>query len=112
MSQQTIYRKELLKAALASHSVTDVDIREIRFEPGQLTGRHLHPCPVVGYIASGSALFQIGGEAAQTLPAGSAFYEPANTVIAQFSNASSSEPLTFITFYLLNGKQELIQLLS
>ena len=111
MAVQTIQRKELLKALLGSHTTTSVDVREIRFEPGQQTGRHLHPCPVVGYIAQGTASFQIEGQPVQALPTGSAFYEPANTVIASFDNASATEPMLFIAFYLLNGQQDLIQML-
>ena len=81
-------------------------------EAGQQAGRHLHPCAVLGYIVEGTASYQIEGEAMQTLPAGSAFYEPADTVIANFGNASDSEPMTFIAFYLLDGEQELIQMLE
>jgi quercetin dioxygenase-like cupin family protein len=112
MSQQTIQRKELLKAVLGRRNVSKVDVREICLGPGQSTGRHLHPCAVVGYIAEGTADYQIEGEATQTLPAGSAFYEPAQTEIAIFSNASDSQPMTFIAFYLLDGDQELIQMLD
>ena len=57
-------------------------------------------------------MYQIEGESAQTLPAGSAFYEPADTVIANFGNASDSEPMTFVAFYLLDGEQELIRMLD
>jgi quercetin dioxygenase-like cupin family protein len=112
MSMQTILRKPLLKAMLGDRNVNAVDVREIRFAPGQQTGRHLHPCTVVGYIAEGTAEFQIEGQPAQTLPTGSAFHEPAQTVIADFRNASDTEPMTFITFYLLDGDQELITLLE
>jgi len=112
MSSSTIQRKQLLAAFLGNRNVTSVDVREIRLGPGQQGGRHLHPCAVLGYIVEGSALYQLEGEAVQTLPAGSAFYEPADTVIANFGNASSSEPMTFIAFYLLDGEQELIRMLE
>lgn len=111
MPRPTIQRKQLLAAALGSRNVSDVDIREITLEPGQQSGRHLHPCAVVGYIASGNAHMQIEGQPVQSLPAGSAFYEPAGTVIANFGNSSGSDPVTFIAFYLLDGKQDLIQML-
>jgi quercetin dioxygenase-like cupin family protein len=112
MSAQIIQRKELLAAILGNRNVTSVDVREIRMEPGQQGGRHLHPCPVVGYIVEGVATYQIEGEAAQTLPAGSAFYEPAEAVIANFGNASETETMTFVAFYLLDGGQELIRMLN
>ncbi len=112
MSQQTIQRKQLLNAVLGGRNVTAADVREICLGPGQQGGRHLHPCAVLGYIVAGTAVYQIEGEAAQTLPAGSAFYEPADAVIANFGNASESEPMTFVAFYLLDGEQELIRMLD
>jgi quercetin dioxygenase-like cupin family protein len=112
MSQQTIQRKQLLTAVLGNRNVTTADVREIRLEPGQQSGRHLHPCAVLGYIVSGTAVYQIEGEEVQMLPAGSAFYEPADAVIVNFGNASDSEPMTFVAFYLLDGEQELIRMLD
>jgi quercetin dioxygenase-like cupin family protein len=112
MGQQTVQRKQLLNAVLGSRTVTSVDIREITLEPGQIADRHLHPCAVVGYIAEGTAVYQIEGGTLQKLPAGSAFYEPADTIIAKFGNASNSVPMTFIAFYLLDGDQELIKMLD
>jgi quercetin dioxygenase-like cupin family protein len=112
MPQPTIDRQQLLAAALGARNVTKVDIRRITLAPGQKSGRHLHPCPVVGYIASGTAYCQIEGEAAELLPVGSAFYEPAERVIADFGNASELQPMTFIAFYLLDGEQPLIEMLD
>ena len=86
-------------------------MREIVFEPGQLGGRYKHPCPVVGHILEGTAVLEIEGQPAQPLPAGSAFYEPAEAVIMRFDNASSTEPMKFVAYYLLEGKQELIEML-
>ncbi len=81
-------------------------------DPGQQGRRHLHPCAVLGYVLEGTAVFRVEGEPEQTLCAGSAFYEPADTVIANFGNASDVEPMTFVAFYLLDGEQELIRILE
>jgi quercetin dioxygenase-like cupin family protein len=112
MSQPVIERKQLLTAVLNHRNVTSVDVREIQMEPGQQGGRHLHPCAVLGYVVHGTAVYQIEGEPAQTVCAGSAFYEPAETVIANFGNASETQRLTFVAFYLLEGQQELIRMLN
>lgn len=112
MSQRTIQRKQLLKAILGNRNVASADAREICLEPAQKTGRHLHPCAVLGYIVEGTATYQIEGEAPQILPAGSAFYEPADTVIVNFGNASDSKSMTFVAFYLLDGEQDLIRMLD
>jgi quercetin dioxygenase-like cupin family protein len=112
MSLSAIERQQLLAATLGSRNVSTVDVRRMILAPGQRTGRHLHPCPVVGYIASGTAVYEIEGRPAELLPVGSAFYEPAETVIAEFGNASDIMPLTFIAIYLLHGEQELITMLD
>jgi quercetin dioxygenase-like cupin family protein len=112
MGEKTIVRKLLLSADLHQKTITKVDVREIIFEPGQETGLHRHPCPVFGYIAEGEAVLEVQGEVPQKLPAGSAFYEPAQKVILRFDNASQREKMRFICYYLLEGEQELIEMLS
>jgi quercetin dioxygenase-like cupin family protein len=112
MSQSSIERQQLIAASLGNRNVSKVDVRRITLAPGQKAGRHLHPCAVVGYIASGTAVYQIEGQPAELFPVGSAFYEPAEKVIAEFGNASDVMPMTFIAFYLLDGEQELITMLD
>jgi quercetin dioxygenase-like cupin family protein len=107
----SIHRKPLLSATMNQRAISSVDVRQITFVPNQQTGRHRHPCPVVGYIAWGTAVFQIEGQPAQELSEGEAFYEPADTVILRFDNASSTDSLTFIACYLLDGQHELIHML-
>lgn len=111
MSQDVIDRKELLAVRLPNWNVSTADVREVTLGPGIRASRHLHPCAVVGYIVSGSALYQIDGQPSQTLTTGSAFYEPPSTVIAEFGNASDTDPLVFVAIYLLNGDQDLIAML-
>lgn len=112
MSEQTIIRRPLLSTELHNKTVTRVDVREIVFQPGQETGLHKHPCPVFGYIAEGEAILQIEGKPPQHLTTGCAFYEPAETVISRFDNASAKNTMRFICHYLLEGEQELIEMLS
>ncbi|MGO9517620.1 MAG: cupin domain-containing protein [Candidatus Korobacteraceae bacterium] len=109
---RTIKRTPLLATILQNKIVTSVDVREIIFEPGQETGLHRHPCPVFGYIVEGEAVLEVQGQKPQRLRAGSAFHEPTETVILRFDNASTEKPLKFICFYLLQGEQELIEMLS
>jgi quercetin dioxygenase-like cupin family protein len=110
MTLETIVRRQLLSVPFDHQNVTSVEVREINFEPGQEAGRHRHPCPVLGYIVHGSAIVQIEGQPEQRLAAGDAFYEPAGAVM-RFDNASSEHPLKFIAYYLLDGKQKLIEML-
>ena len=107
-----IVRKPLLTAAIEGGKTVDrVEIKEINFTPGQKTGAHLHPCPVVGYIASGSIVFQIDGQPAKTLHTGDAFFEPANTSVVRFD--AVDQPVKFVAYYLLGkNDKELIRSLD
>ena len=105
-----INRKPLLSVNLGSKKVTTVDVREVSFGPHQETGRHRHPCPVVGYVVEGTALLEIEGQPPITLPAGSSYYEPAETVITRFDNAGDT-PMRFVSHYLIDGAQDLIEML-
>ena len=114
LPNDVIVRKPLLTAILDPGKATSrIEIKEIEFRPGQATGLHVHLGPVVGYITKGAAAFQVEGQLLNTLHAGDAFFEPANTKILHFDNASSTEPMTFIAFYLLdNNEHELIRMLE
>lgn len=108
----SIARKELLDANVGERPITAVKIVEIEFPAGQKAPYHKHPCPVVGQIVSGTCLVHVEGEAPQILKAGDAFFEPANVPVIHFDNHSNTEPMKFVAYYLLNGNQELIELLS
>ena len=83
-----IVRVPLLDAALeARPEIGHVRSARIELAPGQETGRHRHPCDVVGYVAAGTIRFQVEGEEERTLGAGDAFHEPAGAPIAHFDNA-------------------------
>jgi len=94
MKDNGIIRKPLLNVTLNSKIVTSVDVGEIAFAASQKTGLHKHPCPVIGFVVEGTAVLEVQGQPAQQLPAGSSFYEPADTVIARFDNASSQAPMS------------------
>ncbi|KOS05308.1 hypothetical protein AM493_04125 [Flavobacterium akiainvivens] len=105
LAQQTkIIRKDLLPA-IVDQKVKTVEIQEITFPAGQTAPKHLHPCPVVGYIKSGSVLFQIEGQNAIILKEGDSFYEPKNVNILHFDNISKEEPMIFIALYLKEDKE-------
>jgi quercetin dioxygenase-like cupin family protein len=107
---QPVIREPLLTAMLeADTPVERVEVARIELAPSQQTGLHFHPCPVVGCVLAGEIRFQVDGETERTLHAGDAFFEPANTRIANFDNRSDSDPATFVAFYLLpEGEERLI----
>lgn len=94
----------------ATH-VDRVETMVVTMAPGQATGRHVHPCPVVGYVARGVILFQIEGSPPQELTPGDAFFEPANVAVTHFDNIAT-EPARFVANYLLKaGETERIRML-
>jgi quercetin dioxygenase-like cupin family protein len=104
-------RKDLLNA-MVGQKVSVVEIREVTMPEGAVAPKHLHPCAVVGYVVSGSVLFQVEGEEARVLKEGDAFYEPRNKTILHFDNASKEKPLTFVAFYLKEGDEEQVKILK
>ena len=112
MSQEKVTREDLLQAILQHENVSTVEIKKITIPKGMASGKHLHPCPVVGYIVSGNVLFQEDGKDQQLLKAGDAFYEPKNKTILHFDNGSTDEPLVFIAFYLKEANEDLIKMLN
>lgn len=109
--QKSISRKELLKTAL-DQKVKSTEIQEITMAAGQGAPEHLHPCPVLGIINSGEAVFQIEGKEKVVLHEGDAFYEPKNVKILHFDNASSDKPLVFTAIYLKKGNEENIKFIK
>jgi quercetin dioxygenase-like cupin family protein len=111
-AQGPIVRKQLMLAHFDARPISKVDIREINLAPGQKGPLHKHPCPVVGYIVSGSIYFQVKGDSAVVLKAGDPFYEPADVIISHFDNASPTAPAKFVLNYLMNTEKEFIILLD
>jgi len=109
--QKTISRKELLKAAI-DQNLKSTEIQEITMAAGLAAPQHVHPCPVVGIIKSGKAVFQIEGQESVLLREGDAFYEPKNTTILHFDNASAEKPLIFTAIYLKEGNEENIKFIK
>ena len=112
MAQTQFIRKDLLQVLLTRQTLSQIDIKQVTLPVGQAAPKHIHPCPVVGYVASGSVLFQIEGEEKRVIQQGEAFYEPKDKVILHFDNNSPQEPLTFIAFYLKEADEALIKLVK
>lgn len=106
-----VTRKNLLSLHLnEKHTLSNIIVERIVIPKGGKADYHLHPCPVVGLIVSGNLLFQIDGQASQYMT-GDVFYEPKNQPIAHFDNASTTNELIFIAYYLLTDNEKKIELL-
>lgn len=97
---------------IAPKEVTKVSIVRLDFKAGQTTGRHMHPVPVIGYVLEGDFVVKFENEPEKHYTAGQSIYEPANTVVERYDNASDAKPAVVIASYLAGqGQTELIKLL-
>jgi hypothetical protein len=108
-AQQKIARKELYNANIGTQTISTVDVREIVFQPKQMTDSIGIPAPW-SVMSEGTIRFQIREEKIQIIRAGQICYEPAGAIIEHFDNASDRAPAKFIPYYLLNGQKELIEM--
>lgn len=112
MGKKNVARTNLLSIQLKEkQGLSKVEIKKVVIPVNGKAEYHLHPCPVVGHIVSGTLLFQIEGEKPQLIKAGEAFYEPKNKPILHFDNALDSEPLVFMVYYLVEENEDLLMLL-
>ena len=72
-------------------SVSRVETTRVDFAPGQAMPRHKHTVPVICFVTKGDFLTRIGDAPERRAPQGSVTYEPAETVVHYFRNASASE---------------------
>jgi quercetin dioxygenase-like cupin family protein len=104
-------RTPIASHALAGVIVDHVPVVRLDFQPGQITGRHTHPMPVIGYVLEGSFVVKAEGKPEQHFTAGQSIQEPANTVIERFDNESATKQAVLIAHYLAGpGETELIHL--
>ncbi len=105
----TVAREHLMTGAFNAH-IDRIEAHRIDLRPAQKGGLHSHPGGVVGYVVDGEITFEIDGQSPTTLRRGDVFYEPPETTISRFDNASDTATATFIAFYPLTGDQPLISM--
>lgn len=93
---RTILLDQVLAAPRSTHRV---EVRRITIAPRHEAGLHVHNGPVFGSIESGSAVYQVEGEAAAVLGPGDVFHEPEGTRIARFD--AEEDGVTFLGYFLL-----------
>lgn len=93
-----IQGKKLLGQQFEARPVSQVEIGDFHFTPGQIAPIHTHAAPVFGYVSKGSIYYQVEGQKPQLLKAGDAFYEPVGPNILHFDNPSKTEEAVFTDF--------------
>jgi quercetin dioxygenase-like cupin family protein len=77
-----------------------VSVVEVRYGPGESSSHHSHPCPVVGYVVEGAYRSQVKGEPEAIYKTGESFYEARNGVHLVSANASATEPVKFLAYFI------------
>ena len=73
---------------------------EVHYGPGESSPQHSHPCPVICYVVEGAYRTQVEGDPEAVYEAGQTFYEAPNGHHVVSANASKTEPMTFIAFFI------------
>lgn len=84
-----------------------VTLEEITYGPGESSFVHSHPCPVVGYVVSGAVRMQMKGKAEAIYRAGDSFYEAPHEVHVVAANASATEPVRFVAYFVCDHEEPL-----
>jgi quercetin dioxygenase-like cupin family protein len=82
-------------------------IVQVTYAPGGSSVAHRHPCPVIGYVISGALRSRAGDAPESTYTAGQTFYEAPNSLHAVSANASKTEPVTFLAYFVCDHKTPL-----
>lgn len=90
--------KKLLTQRFDTRPISQVEVGDFHFLPGQLAPKHTHLAPVFGYVSKGAIVYQVEGQEPVILNTGDAFYEPVGPNILRFDNASKTEEAVFTDF--------------
>jgi quercetin dioxygenase-like cupin family protein len=80
---------------------------EVTYAPGGSSTPHSHPCPVIVYVVEGALRAQVRGEPESTYQAGESFYELPNGVHQVSANASQTEPVKFLAYFVCDHETPL-----
>lgn len=76
---------------IAPKSVTHIEMSRVDFMPGQEMPQHVHPVPVVCFVTKGAFLVSIGASPVRKVGVGETTFEPPNTIVHYFRNASAKD---------------------
>jgi quercetin dioxygenase-like cupin family protein len=80
---------------------------EVTYAPGGSSTPHSHPCPVMVYVIEGALRAQVKGEPEVVYHAGDSFYEPPNGIHQVSANASQTEPVKFLAYFVCDHETPL-----
>ena len=80
---------------------------EVTYPPGATSSAHRHPCPVVGYMISGTMRMQVSDQPEAVYKAGDTFVEMPTDVHRMATNPSPDTPAVFLVTFVCDKETPL-----
>jgi quercetin dioxygenase-like cupin family protein len=80
---------------------------EVTYPPGATSTAHRHPCPVVGYMVSGTMRMQVSDQPVAEYKAGDTFVEMPTDVHRMATNPSTDTPAVFLATFVCDKETPL-----
>jgi quercetin dioxygenase-like cupin family protein len=80
---------------------------EVTYPPGATSTAHRHPCPVVGYMISGTMRMQVSDGPVTDYKAGDTFVEMPTDVHRMATNTSADTPAVFLVTFVCDKETPL-----
>jgi quercetin dioxygenase-like cupin family protein len=85
----------------------EVHALEVTYPPGATSTAHRHPCPVVGYMISGTMRMQVSDQPPAEYKAGDSFSEMPTDVHRMATNPSADTPAVFLATFVCDKETPL-----
>jgi quercetin dioxygenase-like cupin family protein len=100
-----------VRAAVALPKMDGANLKvhtiEVTYPPGATSTAHRHPCPVVGYMISGTMKMQVSEQPEATYKAGDSFVEMPTDVHRMATNPSTDTPAVFLVTFVCDRETPL-----
>jgi len=80
---------------------------QVTYPPGATSTAHRHPCPVVGYMISGTMRMQVSDQPPAEYKAGDSFAEMPTDVHRMATNPSTDTPAVFLATFVCDKETPL-----
>jgi len=100
-----------VRAAVALPKMDGANLKvhtlEVTYPPGATSAAHRHPCPVIGYVLSGTIRMQVSDQPVAEYKAGDTFVEMPTDVHRVGANPSADTPAVFLVTFVCDKETPL-----
>jgi len=93
-----------VRAAVALPKMDGANLKvhaiQVTYPPGATSSAHRHPCPVIGYMISGTMRMQVSDQPPAEYKAGDSFSEMPTDVHRMATNPSADTPAVFLATFV------------